>query len=264
MTDIQEVLSISNEVVEELNRSEWGSEWAKPSSNDPRLRPQLQAILRHLSKGQTLLDIGTGFGIIPEVFHRFGCKVISVDFPKTGGTAALSRLIEKGVEGHYAEVGAERLPLDDGSVDVVFVGDVIEHLPHSPKLFMSDVVRILKPGGYAVLTTPNSVRLEMRLKVMLGGSPWPALASYYDDDVNCHHHKEYTESELKRLVELSGLELVEFRFYDMRYDAALKRAIHGILLPILGLRPAWKSEMLAVGHKPDSRANGVARALESQ
>src|SRR5437870_4920583 len=89
-------------------------------------------INKYLTPSGRLVDIGTGFGIIPQLFHALGVHVISIDFPKAGGTEALQRLIALGVEGHYAEVGRDHLPIDDSSVDVVFAGNVIEHLPHSP------------------------------------------------------------------------------------------------------------------------------------
>jgi 2-polyprenyl-3-methyl-5-hydroxy-6-metoxy-1,4-benzoquinol methylase len=241
------------EVIRDLNCSEWaartGEVW---SSRDPRLRAQLDVLSSHLKKGQVLLDVGTGPGIIPEVFHRLGCKVISIDFPKTGGTLALSRLVNKGILGHYAEVGVDRLPLADGEVDVAFVGDVIEHLPHSPKAFMSEVVRVVKCGGLVLITTPNAVRLEMRLKMMVGGSFWPKLSTYFHEEINNHHHKEYTRQELDNLLEWSGLAVVERRYHDWRYKTTLKRATHTTLVPVLALRPAWKSGLLAVGRKPGS------------
>jgi hypothetical protein len=70
--------------------------------------------------------------------------------------------------------------------------------------------------------------------------------------VNCHHHKEYTQRELKLLLAWSGLDLVEFSFHHWHYKAPLQRAVHAVLLPLLMLRPSWMSGMLAVGRKPHS------------
>lgn len=47
-----------------------------------------------------------------------------------------------------------RIPLDNESVDVVTSLAVIEHL-RKPDVFLEEILRILKPGGYCLLTTPS-------------------------------------------------------------------------------------------------------------
>jgi SAM-dependent methyltransferase len=173
---------------------------------------EIEALARLLPAGGTLLDIGTGTGVVPMTFHRLGRRVVSVDL---GGSerlrGALQRLRDQGVEGYWAEVGADPLPLADASVDVAFAGDVVEHLPHSPRPFMREIRRVLKPGGWCVLTTPNAVRLSVRLKVLLGHSNWMPLAEIYDAERNYGHHKEYEPAELAALFRLAG-------FSDIRID----------------------------------------------
>src|ERR1051325_4878449 len=101
--------------------------------------------IRHLSaklpKDGTLVDIGSGPGFVPRYFHEIGAKVISVDPP---GSDALKILMNLGIKGYYALIGVNPLPLADSSVDVVFAGNVIEHLPTSPKSFMAELKRVIK------------------------------------------------------------------------------------------------------------------------
>src|SRR5688500_8842442 len=107
-------------------------------ASDPawRLRRfEIEHIADKLPAGGSLLDVGSGPGFVPRYFHNLGFKVISVDFPGTGGLDALKALMDVGIEGHYLQVGAKPLPLPDNSLDVVFVGNVIEHLPDSPRPF---------------------------------------------------------------------------------------------------------------------------------
>jgi SAM-dependent methyltransferase len=54
----------------------------------------------------------------------------------------------------YLQSDGLDLPLPDGSVDIVFGGESIEHV-RFPKRFLAECYRVLKPGGEVVLTTPN-------------------------------------------------------------------------------------------------------------
>jgi len=80
--------------------------------------------------------------------------------------------------------------LEDNSYDVVISFQVIEHIKDD-KLFLEEIHRVLKPGGVAIVTTPN-------IKMSLSRNPW--------------HEREYTGDELKRLagsifsqVEMKGI-----------------------------------------------------------
>ena len=191
---------------------------------------EAQTINRVLPRGGTLLDIGTGYGIMPELFHRLGARVISVDHPTTGGTRALQRLMDLGIEGHYAEVGgAAPLPVPDNSVDVVFAGNVIEHLPHSPRPFLAAIRRLLKPGGRLVVDTINAVDLRRRIKFLIGVSNWPPLEQLYPLEFHHEHHKEYTLAELGRAVTLAGFEMEE----AVAFEAFFRQPLRGSPLRVL-------------------------------
>ncbi len=55
-----------------------------------------------------------------------------------------------------------RTPLSDNSVDIVFATEIIEHLSN-PIPIIEEAFRILKPGGIAVVTTPNITRIRQYL-----------------------------------------------------------------------------------------------------
>ena len=239
-----------------------------------------EIILRYLPAGGLLLDIGTGSGIIPRAMQMMGMNVHSVDFPQAGGTEALERLMTLGIVGHYAQVGEDRLPLVDGSVDVVFCGNVIEHLPHTPRPFLAECLRLLKPGGHLVIDTKNAVDLKTRLKMLIGISNWPAIEGVYAHDLNYFHHKEYTLVELARVVELAGFEVVERLTEEVFFWRSLRRLgslrlmggdrklasefatgfnplhpyeyLRVLLLGLTLAFPNLRSDILVVGRKPNT------------
>lgn len=68
--------------------------------------------------------------------------------------------------------------LEDNSFDTVISFQVIEHIKDD-RLFLQEIYRVLKPGGKAIITTPN-------IKMSLSRNPW--------------HEREYTSTELKALA----------------------------------------------------------------
>jgi SAM-dependent methyltransferase len=220
----QRITGLYFEAVQEFNDSAYARE------SGYRVQPlpahhvtEAMEVAALLPSGGVFLDVGTGYGLVPRILQRLGARVISTDFPTTGGKGPLQRLMDLGIEGHYVQVGAEPLPLPDESVDVVFVGNVIEHLPHSPRPFMADVKRVLKSGGHLVMDTKNAVDLKTRLKMLLGLSNWPPLESIFPLDFNPHHHKEYTLAELRRLLELAGFRNVRGYAFETHFHRSLKK-----------------------------------------
>jgi SAM-dependent methyltransferase len=267
-------------VLDEFNASGFAAAHALKEHPKAGQIAEINALARLLPEGGTLLDIGTGTGVVPMTFHRLGRRVVSVDL---GGSDrlrdALQRIKDLGVEGHWAEVGEEPIPLPDASVDVAFAGDVVEHLPNSPRPFMRELARVLRPGGWCVLTTPNAVRLSVRLKVLLGHSNWMPLSEIYDGERNYGHHKEYEAAEFAALFRLSGfadirIEMIEdtlrrgrlaASWGDIRTQNRFRREIDrvdrfdalnpveyarvGLLGAALAL-PGLRSTMLGRGRKP--------------
>jgi SAM-dependent methyltransferase len=68
------------------------------------------------------------------------------------------------------------LPFADNSFRFIFVGDVIEHI-FSPDHLLQEIKRLLCPGGYAVLTTPNLASWRNRLVLLLGWQPFTTEVS---------------------------------------------------------------------------------------
>jgi SAM-dependent methyltransferase len=63
------------------------------------------------------------------------------------------------------------LPLADGTFDVACSNQVIEHL-HDTDLFVSEVFRILRPDGYAVVSTENLASWHNIASLLLGWQPF--------------------------------------------------------------------------------------------
>src|SRR6185295_18305937 len=63
---------------------------------------------------------------------------------------------------------AEPLPFPDAHFDQVFSVEGIEHFD-SPWTFVSELCRVLKPGGRLFVSTPNTFSVDARLKYLMSG-----------------------------------------------------------------------------------------------
>lgn len=65
------------------------------------------------------------------------------------------------------EQGLQRIPFPDKTFDAIIFTEIIEHVIF-PQILLAEVSRILKPGGFLILTTPNIHCLGNRLAVLMG------------------------------------------------------------------------------------------------
>jgi predicted SAM-dependent methyltransferase len=108
-------------------------------------------------------------------------------------------------EGPHIEINTDfgTLPFDDDSVDEIWVGDVIEHIPVWRQAeVLTEWKRVLKPGGKLNGTTPNldySVRQYVRGEIDLG---WLTQVLYGDRRGPGHqHYVLFTKETLSQLLE---------------------------------------------------------------
>lgn len=108
-----------------------------------RLISRSSGLVNTLLRGR-IVNVGSGpnldWLVIPETSQH-----IAVDYPETG-----ARLY--GARPHIWG-DAQQLPLASNCSDTVLLLEVAEHLPHPDKAF-KECVRILKPGGQLVVSTP--------------------------------------------------------------------------------------------------------------
>jgi glycosyltransferase involved in cell wall biosynthesis/SAM-dependent methyltransferase len=106
----------------------------------------------------------------------------------------------------------DRFPYPDEHFSTVLCCELIEHLFEDPMHLMSEVNRILKPGGHLVLTTPNVAALRGISAILLGYHPGffhayikPAAES---GEVDARHNREYTAREIHKLLDIAGFAVV--------------------------------------------------------
>src|SRR5579862_159616 len=101
----------------------------------------------------------------------------------------------------------DAFPYPDGHFSTVLCCELIEHLTEDPMHMMSEINRVVKPGGHLVLTTPNIASLRGIAAVLVGFHPGIFTAYIRprtDGEVEARHNREYAPVEIQRLLENSG------------------------------------------------------------
>jgi 2-polyprenyl-3-methyl-5-hydroxy-6-metoxy-1,4-benzoquinol methylase len=127
-------------------------------SADPIYRAVAATLAARHPSGGTLLDIGCGTGGLWEyVSHLFERYV--------GADVLLHEGFPAGVEFCPVDLDTGAVPMPDGSADVVAAVETVEHL-ENPRAFFRELVRLVRPGGLVVVTTPNQLSLLSKLTLV--------------------------------------------------------------------------------------------------
>lgn len=103
-----------------------------------------------------ILDLPAGLGQFTDALRRAGHTVVPAD---------INRHRDDYV---YADMGV-RLPFGDGEFDAAVCLEGIEHML-DPALLLGELMRVVRPGGRVVLSTPNVMNFYSRLQFLLTGT----------------------------------------------------------------------------------------------
>ena len=145
---------------------------------------------RHPSRGR-LLEVGSGLGYLMSWFRDDGWNVMGVE-----PNVALNRHAKKTLNLEVVSAILPNARLFSESFDVVLMMHVIEHVP-DPFETLSEIFRVLRPGGSLVVETPCYDTLMFKL---LGKR---------ERSLSCNGHIYFfTSRTLKALVERVGFRIV--------------------------------------------------------
>lgn len=180
--------------------------------------------------GGRVLDYGAYFGNFSLMFRALGFEVDAVDAYGVYAPSlspVLERLGQAGIRTlDFADTGRDLARLDAGSYDVVLCMGVIEHVPHTPRVLLEPLDRVLRPGGRLVMDTPNLAQLPNRQKLARGEPIMTPLPIQYPSGIPFEgHHREYTADEMIWMVQALGHEPLTCQLFN--YSAYAQPVLQG-------------------------------------
>jgi SAM-dependent methyltransferase len=175
----------------------------------PRLLDDLELADTHIADGQKVLEIGCVPPLMTAALTRLGRDVIGIDIaPDRFGTFV--RELELDIR--TCDIEREPFPFEDATFDVVMMNEVFEHLRIDLIATISEVRRVMRPGGRLLLCTPNlsSYRGYANLLLhqhasALGARPFRAFSKLHEIG-HVGHVREYTTREVVEFLTACGLE----------------------------------------------------------
>lgn len=155
-------------------------------------------IMKSLKPGR-MLDIGCSNGEWATYWTTLGWECSGVDIDRNHVEIAR----ERGIDAKHCDLNNAPLPFGDQSFDLIFAGEVIEHLVDTDG-FLRELQRCVRPSGLVLITTPNLVSFENRVRILLG--IYPIWVNY--NLAGSGHVRAYTPRVLKRQLREHGFQVV--------------------------------------------------------
>jgi SAM-dependent methyltransferase len=208
---------------------------------------QFYEIVIPLIRGKKVLDVGSISHSYRErnAYKTWNFAVLSQHAAKLKGFDFLAKDVEEArKDGFDIEFGDAETYLAKEKYEVVFAGDLIEHLSN-PGLFIKCSYENLTDNGLLILATPNTYSLAKLARVIMRRTNEPP--------VNPEHAFYFTPRTLEQLVSRHGFRLKDVYYSDLDYAAGHgtrgKRMLLALNRRLSSLSPRFSQAMIAVFEK---------------
>ncbi len=210
-----------------------------------RLAGDLRLLEGVASSGARVLEYGAVPLLMTAALAERGFDVSALDV----GPERFARAIEAlGLDVRRCDVETEPVPFDTGAFDVVLFNEIFEHLRINPLFTLREVLRVLRPGGQLLLSTPNLRSLRGLKNLLLDGEAYAASADVYRQYEKLEtlghmgHVREYTTKEVTQLLTRIGFEVE-----SVVYRGGHGRGPTGV---VERLAPSWRPFFAVCARKP--------------
>jgi len=144
----------------------------------------------HANKNMKILSVGSGTGAELDYLSQYG-QTTGIDIDPV----AIQYCTRRGYQVLKEDITRSSFPND--LYDVIFAMDVLEHIPEHEKAY-AEICRILKKGGYFVMTVPACQFL------------W----SKFDELLDSPHQRRYSKKTLQDLLQRKDMEIQKISYFN--------------------------------------------------
>lgn len=187
------------QVREQDKQAEMGESGVMPderSLDDPRAygswKKRLELLLGSSAPKGLILDAGCGPGTSGIILAEMGGAVIGIDISSQAVVVAKERARRKGVNFSPVLGDLESLPARSEIFDICFSSWVLHHFPNI-RPALSELARVLKPGGRILIVEPNESNPAVILSRLVEGlaQRWISRAGWDTPNRTTHMHNHY-------------------------------------------------------------------------
>jgi len=206
ITKAKETLEqVSEEIIKIETENQWYSHYR--NQQQTRIKDNLEILLKQISNQARVLDVGVNPPFLLSSLATLGFDSMGLDL----SPESFEKTIKKfDLKVYKVNIEEEKFPFDDNHFDAVIFTEVFEHLRINPVFTLSEVYRILAPGGFLLLSTPNLYSLKGIFNFLFRGKAYACALNVFDElnhineSVFSGHVREYTWQEVKLFLERIG------------------------------------------------------------
>jgi 2-polyprenyl-3-methyl-5-hydroxy-6-metoxy-1,4-benzoquinol methylase len=194
----------------------------------PKYERYADTLGRYLRSGR-VVDVGCSTGLLVRILCDRGYQAEGIELNRESAEWGRTHY---GIQIHGEPL--ERCRFEPGSLDAVLMTDVLEHTRH-PRDYLGEVGRLLRPGGFVMVTFPDIRSVESLYQLMLSRllkRDW-----IWDSCRIPSHVWEFTRATAEACFTSAGFRVVEFRRHQPRPDDdSSPLAVRMLNLPIRPLQ----------------------------
>ncbi len=150
---------------------------------------------RRLGSDDPVYELGSGLGYLTFALRHAGINATGLDLSE----AAISAAIKHFGPCYRVESADGVSSIESGTAAAVILTELIEHV-EKPEALLADTRRILRPGGFALVTTPNK-------------SMFP-IGAYWKTENPPVHSWWFSETSIRNMAARQNLEIEFFDFTE--------------------------------------------------
>jgi len=210
---------------ERNNLSEWHDSYV--SNHKLRIALDLDIAKEKVTQGSSILEFGSVPLLFTTALSASNYNVTGIDVAPERYKSTIDKI---GIEVIKCDIETETLPFADNSFDAVVFNELFEHLRINPVFTLSEVLRIMKPGGTMMLSSPNLRSLNGVFNFLVRNRAYSCSGNTYAEYQKLEklghmgHVREYTTKEVIEFLENSGFIVTEV-IYRGRFGSNLKQIV---------------------------------------
>lgn len=203
-------------------------------------------------RGKRVLDVGCGSGEYMDIIAKMGGEVSGQDIFEEAVKRAKEMLKTNGFSADIKVGDAEKLQFKDNYFDGVFSADLFEHIEYDKKeKIVSEIYRVLKPGGALVIKTPNLDYLKITLllkriaALLRFKNPFRIYIAHTRNNPDNQHCGLTTYAELERIL-LNNM----FHYPEIFYVPLVRRGLPAAITKFLYGKKKFTEQIIIWARKP--------------